>query len=85
MRRLTVDDDGGRGAPAFGHDVLGDAGVVGGVGQTRLFDDQVVVDGDVEVPVVGGVDDLLVLQPLHLQTHTNRAQTHTDVHPLSIH
>lgn len=81
----TVDDDGGCCAPPLGHDVLGHAGVVGGVGQTGLFDDQVVVDGDVEVPVVRGVDDLLVFQPLHLQTHTQGSDTRaaggTDVHP----
>lgn len=64
--RLTVDDDGGCGAPPLGHNVLGHAGVVCRVGQTRLLDDEVVVDGDVEVPVLRRVDDLLVLPPLHL-------------------
>lgn len=73
--RRTVDDDGGCCASPFGHDVLGHAGVVGGVGQTGLFDDQVVVDGDVEVSVIRGVDNLLVFQPLHLQTHTGFRHT----------
>lgn len=64
---VTVDDDCCRGAASLGHDVFGHAGVVGRVGEARLLDDQVVVDGDVEVPVVRRVDDLLVLQPLHLR------------------
>lgn len=65
-QQLTIDDDGGSGATALRHNVLGHAGVVGCVGEPRLLDDQVVIDGDVEVPVVCRVDDLLVLQPLHL-------------------
>ena len=68
----TINDDGGRGAPPLGHDVLGHARVVGGVGEARLLDDQVVVDGDVEVPVLRRVDDLLVLQPLHLNKGRNQ-------------
>lgn len=63
---LTINDHGRRRAPSFGHDVLGHARVVGRVGQTRLLDDQVVVDGDVEVPVLRWVNYLLVLPPLHL-------------------
>ena len=70
----TVNDDGGRGAPPLGHDVLGHARVVGRVGEARLLDDQVVVDGDVEVPVLRRVDDLLVLQPLHLNNGENRTR-----------
>lgn len=62
----TINNDSGCGAASFGHDVLGYACVVGGVRQTRLFDDQVVVDGDVEVSVLGWVNYLFVLQPLHL-------------------
>lgn len=62
----TVDYDGGRSAPSFGHDVLGHTRVVGCVRQTRLFDDQVVVDGDVEVSVLCRVNYFFVLQPLHL-------------------
>lgn len=65
-RELTIDNDGGSGATALRHDVLGHTGVVGCVGEPRLLDDQVVIDGDVEVPVVRWVDDLLILQPLHL-------------------
>lgn len=77
--RLTVDDDGGRGAPPLGHDVLGHAGVVGCVGQTCLLDDEVVVDGDVEVPVLRRVDDLLVLPPLHLPGETKEGVEKTEV------
>lgn len=63
---LTINDHSRRRAPSLGHDVLGHARVVGRVGQTRLLDDQVVVDGDVEVPVLRRVNYLLVLPPLHL-------------------
>lgn len=63
---ITIDDDSGCGAPPLGHDVLGYAGVVSGIRQTSLFDDQVVVDGDVKVTIVRRVDDLFVLQPLDL-------------------
>lgn len=65
--RITVDYNSGSGAPPLGHDVFGYAGVVSGVRQTSLFDDQVVVDGDVKVTVVRRVDDLFVLQPLDLK------------------
>ena len=58
---VTVDDDCCRGAASFGHDVLSHAGVVSGVGEAGLLDDQVVVDGDVEVPVICRVDNVLVL------------------------
>ena len=63
----TVDNDGGRGAAALCHDVLGHAGVVGRVRQAGLADDEVVVDGEQEVGVLGGVDDVLILEPFHLQ------------------
>lgn len=62
----TVDNDSGRGAPALGHDVLGHAGVIGSVQEAGLLDDEVVIDGDEEVGVLGGIDDVLVPQPLHL-------------------
>lgn len=64
--KLTINDHSRRRAPSFGHDVLGHARVVSRVGQARLLDDQVVVDGDVEVPVLRRVNYLLVLPPLHL-------------------
>ena len=57
---VTVDDNRGGGAASLGHDVLCHAGVVGCVGEARLFDDQVVVDGDVEVSVIGRIDNLLI-------------------------
>lgn len=65
--RLTINNDGGCGAPSFGHNVLSHTRVVGRVRQTRLFDDQVVVDRDVEVPVLCWVNHLFVLPPLHLE------------------
>lgn len=64
---LTVNNHSRRRAPSFGHDVLGHTRVVGCVWETRLLDDQVVVDGDVEVPVLRRVNYLLVLPPLHLR------------------
>lgn len=69
---VTVDDNRCRGAASLGHDVLRHAGVVRRVGEAGLLDDEVVVDGDVEVPVVCRVDDLLVLQPLHLGEEEKR-------------
>lgn len=60
-QQLTVNDNSRCGAPPFGHDVLRHARVVGRVGQTRLLDDQVVVDGDVEVSVLRRVDNLFIL------------------------
>lgn len=63
---ITVNDDGGRCAASLGDDVLGNARVVSCVRKARLFDDQIMVDGDVEVSVLRWVDDLFVLQPLHL-------------------
>lgn len=60
-QQLTVNDNGRCGAPPFGHDVLRHARVVGRVGQTCLLDDQVVVDGDVEVSVLRRVDNLFIL------------------------
>lgn len=62
----TIDDDSGGGASSLGYDVLGHARVVGRVRQPSLLDDQVVVNGDVEVTVVCRVDDFLILQPLNL-------------------
>lgn len=64
--RLTVNYDGRCGASPLGHDVLRHAGVVGGVGQSGLFDDQIVVDGDVKVSVIRRVNNLLVFQPFNL-------------------
>lgn len=63
----TVYNDGGRGAAALGHHVLGHTGVVGRIRQAGLADDEVVVDGEQEVGVLGGVDDVLVLEPFNLQ------------------
>lgn len=60
-KALTINDNCRRGAPPFGHDVLGHAGVVSRVGETRLLDDQVVVNRDVEIPVLRRVNYLLVL------------------------
>lgn len=63
----TIDDDGGRGAAALGHDVLGHTGIVGRIRQAGLADDEVVVDGEQEVGVLGGVNNVLIFEPFYLQ------------------
>ena len=63
---VTVNNERGRAAASPGHHVASHTGVVGGVGQSGLFDDQIVVDGDQEVGVLRWIDDVLVLQPVHL-------------------
>lgn len=73
-RERTVNNDGCRSASSFGHYVLSHTRVVGRVGQTRLFDDQVVVDGDIEVSVLCGINYFFVFQPLHLG-ETERGQS----------
>lgn len=73
ITQFTVDDNCGGGAASLGHDVLSHTGVVGGVGEAGLLDDQVVVNGDVEVPVVCGINNLLILQPLHLERRREHA------------
>lgn len=70
--KLTINNDSCCGAPSFGHYVLSHTCVVGRVRQTRLFDDQIVVDGDVEVSVLCWVNYLFILQPLHLGDRERR-------------
>lgn len=67
LRTRTEDNDRGSGAATLGHDVLGHTGVVGRICQAGLADDEVVVDGEQEVGVLGGVDDVLILEPFYLQ------------------
>lgn len=67
---LTIDDHCSRGATPLSNDVLSDACVVSGVGKPCLFDDQVMIDGDVEITIVCRIDNLFVLQPFHL--HVDR-------------
>lgn len=57
---LTVDYNGCCGASSFSHYVLSHTRVVGCIRQAGLFDDQVVVDGDVEVSVFRRIYNLLV-------------------------
>lgn len=65
---VTINYKCGRAAASFGHHVTGHAGVVSGVGESSLFDDQIVINGDQKVGVLRRIDDILVLQPVHLQT-----------------
>lgn len=62
----TINNERSSAAASLGHDVASHAGVVGRVREPRLFDDQVVIDGDQKVGVLRWVDDVLVLQPVHL-------------------
>lgn len=62
IRQLfTIDNYCSGGAPSLGHDILSHAGVVGSVREAGLFDDKVVVDGDVKVSVICGIDNLFIL------------------------
>lgn len=63
---VTVNNKSSRAAASSGHHVSSHAGVVSGVGESGLFDDQVVINGDQEVGVLRGINDVLVLQPVHL-------------------
>lgn len=68
IRRLTVDYNRGRGAASLGHDVAGDAGVVSRVGESGLWDDELVIVFWIDGGVVFEAQRLLVFQPLHLKT-----------------
>lgn len=59
-RTSTIDNDSSCGAPALGYDVLGHAGVISSVQEPGLLDDEVVINGDEEVGVLGGINDILV-------------------------
>lgn len=50
--RVTVNNERSRAAASSGHHVSGHAGVVSGVGESGLFDDQVMINGDQEVGVL---------------------------------
>lgn len=49
---ITVNDKRSRAAASFSHHVSSHAGVVGRVGESRLLDDQVMINGDQEVGVL---------------------------------
>lgn len=68
----TVNDERSGAAASFRHHVAGHAGVVGGVRESGLFDDQVVIDGDQEIGVLRWIYDILILQPVHLERHKRR-------------
>lgn len=65
--RPTEDDHGGGGAASLGHDVAGQTGVVGRVGEASLVDDEVVVGARVDVVVGQRAQQLFVFQPFHLR------------------
>lgn len=58
--KLTINNNGGCSASSFGHYILGHTRVVGCVRETRLLDDQVVVNSDIEVSVLRRVDYLFI-------------------------
>lgn len=73
----TVDHDGGGGAAPLGHDVAGHAGVVSGIRQLGLGDDEAVVArfiGD-----AFGDESLFVFQPFHLTQKSNTRSPQTPV------
>lgn len=73
---VTINDERSRAAASLGHDVASHTGVVGRVREPRLFDDQVVINGDQKVRVLRWIDDVLVLKPVHLEKrHTNKQKT----------
>lgn len=49
---VTVNNKSSCAAASFGHHVTSHAGVVSGVGESGLFDDQVMINGDQEVGVL---------------------------------
>lgn len=70
LRKLvwaTINDECSRAAASLGHNVASHTGVVGGVREPSLFDDQVVIDGDQKVGVLRWIDDVLVLKPVNLE------------------
>lgn len=70
----TINHDCRRHAPPLGNNVGSHAGVVPGVGQTRLSDDQVVICSGVNVLIQVGIYGLLILQPFHLEREGGRKQ-----------
>lgn len=68
--RITVNNKSSCAAASFCHHVTSHAGVVGGVGESGLFDDQIMIDGDQEVGVLRWIYDILVFQPVHLERDT---------------
>ena len=69
--QLTIDDEGYWVAGLGCEDVLGDACVVAGVGQSGGGDNQVTLAGHDEVVVLGRVDTHSVLHPVYLQQTTD--------------
>lgn len=63
---LTIDNHSRCGALPFGHNVFGDTSVIGRVRKPGLLDDQVVINGDVKIPVFHRINHLFILQPLNL-------------------
>ena len=76
---LTINHHCGRQAPPLGYDVGCHAGVVPGVREPRLPDDEVVVCSGVDVLILFRVYGLLIFQPFHLSEVRNvyNSLTHT--------
>lgn len=86
----TIDYHSCCGAFPFSHNVFCNTCIIGGVREPGLLDDQVVIDGDVKVPVFHGINHLFILQPLHLGVSKSQrggsesALSHTNMDTLSI-
>lgn len=76
--RPTVDHNGGGGAAPLGHDVAGHAGVISGIRQLGLGDDEAVVARLIGDAV--GDESFFVFQPFHLKQESNTCLPQTPVY-----
>lgn len=74
--RFTVNDERSCAAPPSRHHVPSHARVVRRVREPGLLDDQIVINGDQEIGVLRRINDVLILQPVHLEGGKRR-NTHT--------
>lgn len=70
-KTLTINNESSSAAASFGHHVASDTGVVCCVQQSGLLDDKIMVNCDQKIGVLRRIDDILILQPVHLKTRTN--------------
>lgn len=63
---VTVDDECRSAAASLSDHIASHAGIVSRVGESSLLDDQVMIDGNEKVRIQRRVNELLILQPVHL-------------------